>query len=210
MCCFYICSTPCCLARCLFSVRGRAWPTRVLKKSWRKSNRVTFHLKERPGEMCRSRPKTSYRVRVEMVPSFWIKSVLESDIFLLWFTPVYMGNETWNRSSSTLTALFRVQVVIIRILFLQSCWRWTQTRGLRCVACVTTPGYRTTASYHPTPSWPQISSARRPPPSTLASKLPLMYEMAISACLLDLNNIFNLSSRCFTKTLVLEYENQII
>lgn len=104
-------------------------------------------------------------------------------------------NDPWNRSSSTLTALFRVQRVIICILFLQSCWRWTLTRGLRCVACVTTPGCRTTASYHPTPSWPRISSARLPPPSTLASKRPLMYEMAISACLLDLNNIFNLSSR---------------
>lgn len=108
-------------------------------------------------------------------------------------------NETLPRSLSYLTALLGVQMIIC-ILFLQSCWRWIQTRGLRCVACDTTPGCRMTASCHPTPSWPQISSAPPPPLSTLASKLPLMYEMAISACTLDLNNsLRNQSTRWLRK-----------
>lgn len=185
VCCFSICSTPCCLARCLFSVRGRAWPTRALKKSWRKSNRVTFHLKERPGEMCRSRPKTSSRVRGGTPPSFLNQICFGSrHIFIMLHTGLY-GDLKW-------LSLYPDRPVQSSngnnlLLFLQSCWRWTQTRGSRCVACVTTPGCRTTASYHPTPSWPPISSAPPPPPSTLASKLPLMYGIAISACWLGLN-----------------------
>lgn len=84
----------------------------------------------------------------------------------------------------TLTCILRVLKALICVLFLQSCWRWTQTRGLRCAACVTMLGCRTTASFHPTHSWPLTFSARPLPPSTLASKLPLMYSQQ---CKFDLD-----------------------
>lgn len=96
-----------------------------------------------------------------------------------------------------LTPVLRVPKLIICVLFLQSCWQWTQTRGLRCAAFVTTPGCRTTASCPPTHSWPQTFLAPPLPPSTLVSRLLLMYVMTSSACLFKCRSrIPNLWTSC--------------